>query len=394
VAKPKPYFRSFPPNFNRLKIAVNARLLLPDKLEGIGWFAYETLSRIVKKHPEHTFYFLFDRPYDKRFIFADNVKPVVVGPPARHPILWYIWFQWRLPRKLKKIRPDIFVSPENYMPPGTDIPSLIVMHDLAYEHYPETVPKLVRRYYKYFFPRFGKEAKQVATVSEFTRQDIHKTYSLPLDKISVVFNGVNEDFYPLPEDERAKVRAEYSEAKPYFFFVGGLYPRKNIGRLIEAFELFKGKTGLPHKLLIAGRAVYGTDTWIKQAKESTYSSDIKFLGRVKSQGELNRLYNGAEALAYVSLFEGFGIPCLEAMRCGTPVVASNISSLPEVCGDAAFYVEPESIEAIADGLTAIAKNENLRNELREKGLKRQAEFTWDRTADLLWEAVRKVSSQP
>jgi glycosyltransferase involved in cell wall biosynthesis len=373
-----------------LKIAVNTRLLLSDKLEGIGWFAYETLRRIVKAHPEHTFYFIFDRRYDKKFLFSENVVPIVTGPPARHPVLWYLWFQWSLPRALKKIKPDVFFSPENYMPLGTGIPSAIVMHDLAYEHYPETVSLLVRWYYRYFFPRFGKEAKAVATVSEFTRQDIHKSYGIPTGKISVVYNGVNEDFHTLPEDERKKVREQYAEGKPYFFFVGGLYPRKNIGRLILAFEAFKAKSGLPHQLLIGGKSAYGTKEWIEMAEKSTYSGDIKFLGRVKTQEELNRLYNGAVALAYVSLFEGFGIPCLEAMRCGTPVITSNTSSLPEVCGDAAFYVDPLSVDSIANGLNQIASDANLRTELTEKGLKRQSEFTWDKTAELMWGVIKSL----
>jgi glycosyltransferase involved in cell wall biosynthesis len=201
---------------------------------------------------------------------------------------------------------------------------------------------------------------------------------------------VNEEFHPLPESERSSLRSQYSEDKPYFFFIGGLYPRKNIGRLIEAFEQFKDKTGMPHKLLIGGKTVYGTQEWIDQAAKSKYATDIKFLGRVKSQDELNKLYNGAEALAYVSLFEGFGIPCLEAMRCGTPVITSNTSSLPEVCGDAAFYVDPLSVESIAAGLEAIATDEALRRELMEKGLQRQAEFTWDKTAELVWGLIKKL----
>jgi glycosyltransferase involved in cell wall biosynthesis len=375
-----------------LKIAVNTRLLLPGKLEGIGWFACETLSRIVKQHPEHTFYFLFDRQYDKRFIFAENVVPIIIGPPARHPILWYIWFQWRMRRVLRKLKPDLFFSPENYMPLGTGVPSVIVMHDLAYEHYPETVPVLVRWYYKRYFPGFAKEAIRIATVSEFTRQDIHEKYGISLEKLSVVNNGVDETFRVLHDEEREKIRQDHSDGKPYFFFVGGLYPRKNIGRLIEAFEQFKKNTGAPHRLLIAGKAVYGTDRWIAQAKESEYARDIKFLGRVQSQEELNRLYNGAEALAYVSLFEGFGIPCLEAMRCGTPVITSNTSSMPEICGKAAYYVDPLSVDSIEKALAAIASSPELRHELREKGTTRQAQFTWNKTANLLWKVIEKEIS--
>ena len=119
-----------------MKIAVNTRLLLKDKLEGIGWFSYETLKRITTQHPEHQFYFIFDRPFTDEFIFSYNIEPVVIGPPARHPVLWYYWFEFRLPGLLKKINPDIFLSPDGYLSLKSHFKSIAVIHDLNFIHYP------------------------------------------------------------------------------------------------------------------------------------------------------------------------------------------------------------------------------------------------------------------
>ncbi|HPB25791.1 MAG TPA: hypothetical protein PLE11_08500, partial [Bacteroidales bacterium] len=141
-----------------MNIAVNTRLLLDNRLEGIGWFTFETLRRIVTAHPEHTFYIIFDRPYHKKFIFSDNVVPVVVGPQARHPLLFYLWFEFSVPRVLKRIKADVFLSPDGYGSLRCRVQQLLVMHDLNFEHYPKDLPWIISRYYRYFFPRFARKA--------------------------------------------------------------------------------------------------------------------------------------------------------------------------------------------------------------------------------------------
>ena len=140
-------------------IVVNTRLLLKNRLEGIGWFTYETLKRITRDHPGHQFIFLFDRKYDEEFVFASNVKPVVVWPPTRHVSLMYFWFNWRIPRILKKFKADVFVSPDGNLSLHTKIPQLAVIHDINFLHRPKDLPCIVAKYYNYFFPRFARKAK-------------------------------------------------------------------------------------------------------------------------------------------------------------------------------------------------------------------------------------------
>ena len=373
-----------------MKIAVNTRLLLKNKLEGIGWFTFETLKRITVAHPEHQFYFIFDRPYNKEFIFSDNITPIVAGPQSRHPILWYLFFQVSVKRILRKLKPDIFISPDGYIPLNTNTKTLAVIHDIAYEHFPETVPYLVGKYYRYFFPRFARNATRIATVSQFSKNDIMAYYGVPDEKVDVVYNGYNPAFHSIPESDKLKVRQKLTDNQPYFTFLGGLYPRKNIARLIQAFELFKKESGLPHKLVLIGKHVFGTEELIDQANASEYNKDIIFTGRIDTFEELNKTIASAEAMTYVSIFEGFGIPCLEAMKCGIPVIASNTSSMPEVCGKAALYIDPYSTESISKAMLEIVTNKQLKDILINASTEMLDKYGWDKTAGLLWQSVEEV----
>ncbi len=376
-----------------MKIAVNTRLLLPNKLEGIGWFALECLKRITVQHPEHHFYFIFDRPYDDQFIFSDNITPIVIGPPSRHPVLWYIWFNWSLASVLKKIKPDLFLSPEGYICLNTNVPSINVMHDIAYEHYPETVPFLVRSYYKYYFPRFAKKAKRIATVSDFSKKDLVKQYEINPEKIKVIYNGCNEMYHPIDEKEFESVRQKWAGGKPYFIYIGSINPRKNIGNLLLAFDKFKSDTNSDAKLLLIGKQMFTGSNLIEPLNGMRYKKDVHFLGRVEDIREVNMLISASIAMTYISVFEGFGIPCLEAMRCGTAVIASNTSSLPEVCGEAGYYVDPFSIDSIAEGLQKISGDNGLRDMLIEKGTIQAQKFSWDKTADALWSIVEEFVNE-
>jgi hypothetical protein len=171
-----------------MRIGVNTRFLLNGKLEGIGWFTYETMRRIVKAHPEHDFVFFFDRPFDRKFVFEDNVKPVVVYPPARAPFLWKLWFDTTLPYYLKKHKIDAFISPDGYCSLNTVIPQLMVLHDLAFEHGSFGLPEKVMNFYKTRVPQFVEKAKRIVTVSNFSKQDIIDQYQTktPIDVIIMV----------------------------------------------------------------------------------------------------------------------------------------------------------------------------------------------------------------
>ena len=202
-----------------MKIAVNTRLLIPNRLDGMGWFSYETLKRITQSHPEHDFYFLFDRKYSDEFVFAKNVHPVIVRPVTRHPFLWYLWLEWSLPGVLKKLKADIFVSPDGFLSLKSKIPSVTVIHDINFLHRPKDLPILTRWYYNYYFPKFAKKGSGIGTVSEYSAEDIAKSYSVKRSKIDIIYNGVNENYRPVSADLITKTRKKYSSGFAYFVFV-------------------------------------------------------------------------------------------------------------------------------------------------------------------------------
>jgi glycosyltransferase involved in cell wall biosynthesis len=375
-----------------LKIAVNTRLLIKGKLEGIGWFTYENLKRISQQHPEHDFYFLFDRPYHSDFIFAPNVHPVVVHPQARHPLLYYLWFEHAIPKALKKIGADVFFSPDGYLSLKTDIPSINVFHDLNFEHYPKDLPWAERKFYRHFFPEYAHAALRIATVSEYSKKDTVKLYGVEKNKIDVVYNGANENFVPLPEDKKENVRNIYSGGAPYFIFVGSLHPRKNLARLFPAFDQFKKSDLQNIKLLIVGEKKWWTKELKKAYNDMRHKEAVIFVGRLNAE-HLHQVVASALATTYVSYFEGFGIPIVESFYCDVPVITSNKTSMPEVAGDAALLVDPFSVRSITDALIKIANTPQLRQELIEKGRERRKMFSWQKTSERLWASIEKVLNQ-
>lgn len=372
-----------------MRIAVNTRLLVKNKLEGIGWFTYENLKRITSNHKEHDFYFIFDRKHDQEFLFSDNITPLEIFPQARHPFLYYCWFEHSIPRALKKINADVFISPDGYLSLKTNVPSVNVFHDLNFEHYPKDVPFLERRYYKHYFPKYARKAERIATVSEYSKNDIVKNYKITPEKIDVVYNGANENYKPLEKEIIETARNKYSSGKPYFVFIGALHPRKNLDNLFNAFNQFRSNTDKDIKLLLVGEKMWWTNQ-IKEAYErSNFRNDIIFTGRL-GINDLTQVLGAALALTYVSYFEGFGIPIVEAFKCNVPVITSNITSMPEVAGDAALLVDPFDKSTIASAMQKIADDGNLRKQLTENGRKRKDIFTWDKSAERLWNTIENV----
>jgi len=372
-----------------MQIAVNTRLLLSNKLEGIGWFTFETLRRIVRDHPEHQFFFLFDRMYSPEFIFGPNVTPVVLAPQARHPVLWYIWFEFSVARFLRKNKIDLFISPDGYLPLTAKVPTIAVIHDINFAHQPQGLPRLTAWYYNHFFPKFAHKASRIVTVSEYSKEDIVSTYSVSPEKVTVAYNGVNPEFQPLSADQISQVRRELSGGSPYFLFVGAFSPRKNVAGLLQAFDRFRMHHAAEFKLVLVGERMFKTGDMEQAYKSMAFKEDVIFTGRLNVE-RLKVVVGAAAGFVFVPFFEGFGIPLLEAMRCNIPIVSSNKTSMPEVTGEAALLVDPFNVQEIASAMVHLVETKGLAEELVAKGKERSKFFSWDLTANKLWEAVEIV----
>ncbi len=372
-----------------MTIGINTRLLLHGQLEGLGWYIFETTRRLVAQHPDVQFVFFFDRPFHPSFIFADNVTAVVLAPPTRHPILMWLWYERALPRAMRQHHVDVLLSADNFCSLRSKIPTCLVIHDLAYLHLPDAIAPRWLRWYSRMTPRYVRRAEQIVAVSEATKQDILRHFSPRNPDITVSFNGCKAVFAPISTLQQQAIRERYSAGENYFLYVGALHPRKNVARLIAAFDQFKRQTQLPTRLLIGGRKAWQTHDIQTAYQSAAHQADILFLGYVSDE-ELPALVASALALTYLSLFEGFGVPLLEALNCDVPCITSNVSSMPEVVGAAGICVDPTDIVAIAQAMTQIATNGALRQQLIEQGRTQRQRFTWDYASDVLWAAITKI----
>jgi glycosyltransferase involved in cell wall biosynthesis len=374
----------------RMKIAVNTIFLQKNNLEGYGYFVQEIFKRLAEKYPEHEFIFLFDREYDEQFIFSKNITPIIVTPKARHALSFKYWYDVKLPLALRSIKPDVMVQPYGFCSLTSKIPQLLVVHDLSFKHYPQFIPKHHLYYYKAYTKKFLNKAKQVATVSDFSKNDIVEQYKIVPEKIDIVYSAAKQIFEPVSYHEKQKIKEEYADGREYFLFTGGIHPRKNLMNVLKAFSLFKKWQNSSMKLLVAGRLAWQFDDILTKLKTYKYKDDVVLLDYVEAT-KLAKITASAYAMLFPSFFEGFGVPVLEAMRSEVAVITSNVSSMPEIAGDAALYASPTDIEEIANHMKRLYRDEILRTQLIEKGKQQVQNFSWDKTADLMWQSILKTS---
>ena len=372
-----------------MRIAVNTRFLQKNTLEGYGYFLLETFSRLTNWYPEHEFIFIFDRSYDKQYVFGPNVTPVIAGPLAKHPILWKWWYDIKIPGLLKKYRADVFVSCDGFCSLSTKVPQCLVLHDLAYLHFPSFFKKTELLFYRKQTPKFLNIAKSIATVSEFSKKDIVSHFKIEEKKISIVFSAAKEIFKPQSVEEKEATRKKFTDGKEYFLYAGAIHPRKNLINLLKAFSIFKKRQQSNMKLVLAGRLARKYDSFPDKMKSYKYRNDVVLIGYLE-EAEMVKIMGAAYALVYPSLLEGFGVPVLEAMQCHVPVITSVNSSMQEIAGEAALYADPANHEDIAEKMMRIYKDEKLRDELISCGNKVVSRYSWDKTAELLWQAILRA----
>jgi glycosyltransferase involved in cell wall biosynthesis len=375
-----------------MRIALNARHMLTDRLEGVGIVTDEVMGRIARSHPEDQFDYYFDRKFDQRFVHSSNVSPHSLWPVTRLPVLIRYWLDHRVRKHVIKQKPNVFFSPDGFIPLGMRIPKVSMVHDVAYLRYPEHLQPRIRSFYKKWMPRYLAYTDHIITVSEFSKSEIISGYNIPADKISVVYNGITDSYKPASEEQKKKTRDRYTNGKPYFVYLGAIHPRKNILTLVKAFEQFKSSYISDHQLVLAGRPSWHTEEVFKAIGQSQWKNSIHLPGYIPTS-DATTLVGSADAMIYPSLYEGFGLPLVEAMACGVSVICSNVSSLPEVAGNAALLFEPQDIGQLAHHMKSIAEEESLRKELISLGHERSKFFSWDKAADQVYEILSRFAKK-
>jgi glycosyltransferase involved in cell wall biosynthesis len=296
-----------------------------------------------------------------------------------------VWHRAGLPLPIERWTGPIRLlhAPDFVLPPThKGVRTILTVHDLSFVRVPESAPERLREYLNQVVPRSVRRADLILADSQATRQDLIAIYHTPPEKVSVLYSGVDDRFYPIEDSTHlSKVRARYGIGGPYIFSVGTVQPRKNYGRLVEAFHRLNQRD---LKLVIAGGKGWLDDPLMRQVEALGLSERVRFLGFVPDD-DLPALYSGAWVFAFPSLYEGFGLPPLEAMACGVPVVASNTSSMPEVVADAGLLVDPLDVDALTDALRRALDDQALRIRLINRGQLRVQAFSWDKAARQLRE---------
>lgn len=372
-------------------IAVNTRFLIAGELEGFGHYIQEMMSRITVAHPEHQFVFIFDRPFKKTFDWPANVKAEVLAPPARHPLLWKFWYDYKIPLLLKKIKADVFLSPDGFCSLRTKVSQCLVVHDLDYLHHPAFNKRSHILYYKKYTPKCLAAADRVVTVSHFSKKDIVDNYPQIENRIDVIYNGVRECFQPLSFEDRSSVKQKYTDGKEYFLYAGAIHPRKNLVNLLKAFSLFKKRQQSGMKLVIAGRVAWMSEKFIEALKSYKYRNEVVRTDYLEEK-EFARLIGAAYGFIYPSLLEGFGMPVAESMRSGVPVITSAGTAMEEITAGAALLADPTDPASIASQMMLLYKDEDLRSRLKREGLSVSENYNWDKASGLLWESILKAAT--
>jgi glycosyltransferase involved in cell wall biosynthesis len=296
--------------------------------------------------------------------------------PTSRAAVRVLWEQLVQPWALRRIQADLVHGPVFVGPLLSSCPVVVTIHDLSFIRFPELF-RPVNRFYLTALTRLSaRRARRLIAVSAHAARESAQLLGVPPERIDVVYHGVDPAFHPLPAGEVLSFRERRGLPERFVFFVGTLEPRKNLVRLVEAFARVRdGGTGL---VLVGGRG-WSYDELFARVEALGLGDEIVFAGYVMND-ELPLWYNAATVVAYPSVYEGFGLPVLEAQACGTPVLTSNTSSLPEAAGDAALMVDPYDVEAIAAGLSQVLTDESLRHQLRERGLVHAGRFSWPRAA--------------
>jgi glycosyltransferase involved in cell wall biosynthesis len=362
---------------------------------GIGRLTRELVAALARIDDPH---------YYRLFIAGAHGK--LPEPPAPRfawrptPITphWFarIWHRARIPLPVEVFtgRVDLYHATDFTLPPtlpGTR--TLLTVHDLSYARVPESASPPLKAYLDVVVPRSCRLANHILADSQATRDDLIDLYGLPPGKITVLLSGVNAHFRPVTDPaSRAAVRAKYHiDARPYIFAIGTVQPRKNYARLMQALARLLA-SGRSAQLVIAGGKGWLDDPIYRALDNLKLREHVQFIGFANDE-DLPALYSEARCLAFPSLYEGFGLPILEAMACGTPVVTAQVSSMPEAAGDAALLVDPYDVEALANALDRLLHDESLRGDLTARGMAHAARFTWDASARRLLAVYNALCGQ-
>jgi glycosyltransferase involved in cell wall biosynthesis len=369
-----------------MRIGIDARLIFY-QTAGIGQYILRLTEALAEIDPNDEFLLFQSRKDHSRVVTAGNFQRRILWTPSHHRFETTAMSAELFPHNL-----DVLHSPDFIPPSHTRYPSVITVHDLAFLLYPGFLTPQSARYYGQV-DGAARRAHHIIAVSRSTKRDVIRLLGVPDDKVTVIYEAAHPIFRQLDHAEaRRHVAAKYGITDDFVLFVSTIEPRKNLSTLLKAFRRMLDVYHMQVTLAVAGQWGWLTEQVNETVTDLRLGDCVRFLGAVP-QEELLYLYNAAQVFALPSLYEGFGLPPLEAMACGTPIVVSNTSSLPEVVGDAGQLVDPNDVEAWSVALWRVLSDGEMRQEMCEKGLRRAASFSWQRAARETLSVYHKVAGK-
>lgn len=369
-----------------MRIGIDGRLVFYHKA-GIGQYILRLTQALARIDQEDQFILFKSRKDRTLLVDQPNFKIQKLWTPSHHR-----FERLAMSVELAPFALDVLHSPDFIPPAGARCPTVITVHDLAFLLYPRFLTRESARYYGQV-DEAARTAAHIIAVSESTKRDTVRLLGVPEEKITVIYEAAHPLFTQVTNEEAlARARSHYDLPEEFILFVSTIEPRKNIPTLLRAFRRLRDNYKSNATLVIAGHRGWLVEEVDAVIEELKLGNSVRCLGGVPNE-ELVFLYNAAKLFVLPSFYEGFGLPPLEAMACGTPVIVSDTSSLPEVVGDAGWLVHPEDVEGLTVAMYRILSDENLRREMRAKGLKRAATFSWDRAARQTIQVYRKVAEQ-
>lgn len=342
---------------------------------GVGTYALQLLTSLAEVDQDHEYLLLSNRSHHKeQFAATPALRDLACRFPSR-----MLWMQLVLPAQLSAARPDLCHYPNSIGPLRSPTPYVVTIHDMTLSMMPRHHPLRKQLLVRPLIPLIARRAARVITVSAQARADIVRVLRIPPERVAVIPEAAAPIYRPAPPAEQARVRETYGLRKPFVLYVGTLEPRKNLVRLIRAWASLRRGGAVPHQLVFVGAPGWHYRAIYEEAHASGYADDVIFAGYLP-RSDLPALYSAADAFAFPSLAEGFGLPVIEAMACGTPTLISATPALREVAGEAALCVDPRDVAAIATGLEHLLTDRQLHATLGAAGLARASAFSWHRAA--------------
>jgi glycosyltransferase involved in cell wall biosynthesis len=381
-----------------MRIALNTTAFIPGKMGGIETYFRKILACLQKVNTGDDYFLLVDSHYTDEYLLTSPNFNKVMCNFTEPSLLWFIRGVLRNTLKFDILKPvlnrlpvDIIHHPfSTLIPPGLKIPSVLTFHDIQHEFFPEFFVGAEMKNRRDFSRRSAIEATRIIAISEHVKSSLVDKYQVSPDKIDVVYNGYGHEYQVMDSDRELElVKMKYALDRPFMYYPAATWPHKNHKKLLEAMRLLSDKYNFDGNLVLTGVAKQSNNEILGDIDRLRLTDRVKILGYLP-YGDIPSLYNLARLLVYPSLFEGFGLPLVEAMACGCPIVCSNVTAMPEVVKNAALFFTPTSEEDIADKIWSVWNDDSLRGQLVLKGRERVKQFQWERSARETIEVYRKA----